>query len=95
MTVSLSHNDIRIRFFNAQVNAVSETAAFNVDPNFISATNFGLRTGSHLIDQGDPNPSGGSIALDLAGKLRQERVVDIGAYEWQDQDNIFDSGFEL
>lgn len=55
----------------------------NVNPLFVSATNFSLRAISPAIDSGDNTQIPNTIIADLAGNNRiYNSIIDIGAYEY-------------
>lgn len=65
----------------------------NVNPQFVSATDFHLQPTSLLLRAGTLTPTGGLPATDLEGHPRSAAgKVDLGAYE--NVDEIFASGFE-
>jgi hypothetical protein len=60
-----------------------------VDPGFVSATDFHLTPGSPLIDAGDPDPAGPATDLDGAARVQNGKgagaaIRDLGAYELAD-----------
>jgi hypothetical protein len=67
-----------------------DAASGNVDPLFVSTTDFHLRAGSPAIDAGNPTLATGESTTDLdghpraiAGKSGDAPIPDIGAYEFQ------------
>jgi hypothetical protein len=64
-----------------------------IDPQFVAADNFHLRSTSPLLRAGTLTPAGGLPVVDLEGNPRSVAgFVDIGAYE--DTDVIFANGFD-
>jgi hypothetical protein len=68
----------------------------NVDPKFVSTTNFRLLANSPVLGQGTITPAGGISAIDITGNPRQfsstVHTVDMGAYERGDE--LFTDGFD-
>jgi hypothetical protein len=64
-----------------------------VDPKFVSADDFHLRSTSPLLGAGTLTPAGGLPAMDIEGHARSfAGQVDLGAYE--NIDFIFANGFD-
>jgi hypothetical protein len=89
-----------VQFTNDDYNNISGTPAasssgnlIGVDPQFVAADDFHLRSTSPLLRAGTLTPAGGLPATDLDGNPRSVAgLVDIGAYE--NIDVIFADGFE-
>jgi hypothetical protein len=74
--------------------AAASSANVNVDPQFVTSTNFQLSATSPLLGQGTTSPIGGLPSIDLVGNPRTYNAttdtVDMGAYERGDE--IFTDG---
>ncbi len=68
----------------------------NVDPQFVSASDFHLAASSPLLALGATAPAGGLLSMDLDGNPRTYNAmtdtVDLGAYEHGDE--IFSNGYD-
>jgi hypothetical protein len=72
---------------------VQEVNAMHVDPGFVAADDFRLKSGSDLINKGDSNPPGGTTDVDLVGTPRiSDAAIEVGAYE---RPGVFADGFEI
>lgn len=89
-----------VEFTNDDYSSISGTPAasssgnlIGIDPRFIAADDFHLRSTSPLLRAGTLTPSGGLPATDIEGHPRSvNNRVDLGAYE--NVDFIFASDFE-
>lgn len=72
------------------------TGNVDVDPKFVSATNFRLLANSPVLGQGTITPVGGLPTIDIQGNPREYsstvQTVDMGAYERGDE--LFADGFD-
>jgi hypothetical protein len=66
--------------------SVSFVDCISGDPQFIGAGNFGLQACSQCIDHG--TNAFNSTLTDLAGKNRKSNIIDLGAYEFQHEENL-------
>lgn len=90
----------KVDFFNNDYSSISGTPApggsgnfIGVDPQFVAADDFHLRSTSPLLRVGTLTPAGGLPATDIEGNPRSvDGNVDIGAYE--NVDYIFANGFD-
>lgn len=90
----------KVDFFNNDYMSINGTPApggsgnlIGVNPQFVAADDFHLRSTSPLLGAGTPTPAGGLPATDIEGSPRSVAGrVDIGAFE--NVDFIFASGFE-
>jgi hypothetical protein len=90
-------NSVARSHFIATGSLLTETNPYFILPTFVSATDFHLLAPSAFIDGGIDGALGGVGDVDVAGDPRIVGIVDVGAYESQDQstDVIFRDDFEI
>jgi hypothetical protein len=76
--------------------AAGESGTTDAPPQFVAPNDFRLQPTSAMRNGGYPDPHGGYPVFDLVGEPRpQGAAVDIGAFEFAEQDVIFSHDFEL
>lgn len=93
----MSNSVARSHFLTGGSSSLTETNPYFILPTFVSATDFHLLAPSAFIDGGRDDALGGVGDVDVAGDPRIVGIVDVGAYESQDQstDVIFRDDFEI